>query len=267
MSKDIYRNKKDFAKEEFATELYKPKGIPKPRESNSQKAQFESFGSPGQFNLVKKSGKLFASENSAVGIMEEFNKSHPGFGLEGTFYVNLGLQTFQGEGSVEQRLKYLIDKGFEIGNHTFTHIKLTEVKSADKVQQEIGENQVKMDEYISGYKLTSFSLPYGLPSNDLKQYVIEGKFEDTKYKNYSIMEVGANPSVSPVSNNFNPYSIPRVRASGIYPVDMDLGWWLRNLSRSEQYVSDGNPDTVAVPKDKESGVDNSQLGNKKLILY
>lgn len=40
MSKDIYRNKKDFAKEEFETELpLTRKGIPKPRESGSQLTQ------------------------------------------------------------------------------------------------------------------------------------------------------------------------------------------------------------------------------------
>lgn len=47
VTKDIYRNKKDFAREEFATELHRPKGVPQPREVQSQKAQFETFGTPG----------------------------------------------------------------------------------------------------------------------------------------------------------------------------------------------------------------------------
>jgi hypothetical protein len=38
--KNIFRNKVDFAREEFATELYKPKGIPRPREYKSQKGQY-----------------------------------------------------------------------------------------------------------------------------------------------------------------------------------------------------------------------------------
>lgn len=43
MSKDIYRNKIDFAREEFETELpYPRKGIPKPREAQSQVAQINS---------------------------------------------------------------------------------------------------------------------------------------------------------------------------------------------------------------------------------
>ena len=34
---DIFRNKRDFARAEFATEFYKPKGDPKPREAHTQK--------------------------------------------------------------------------------------------------------------------------------------------------------------------------------------------------------------------------------------
>lgn len=39
MSDDIYRNKVDFAREEFSTEFPRPDGVPKPREVKSQKAQ------------------------------------------------------------------------------------------------------------------------------------------------------------------------------------------------------------------------------------
>jgi hypothetical protein len=37
--KNIFRNKVDFAREEFATELYKPNGRPRGRESRSQAGQ------------------------------------------------------------------------------------------------------------------------------------------------------------------------------------------------------------------------------------
>jgi hypothetical protein len=38
--KDIFRNKRDFARAEFATELYKRPGIPRPREKKSQAVQY-----------------------------------------------------------------------------------------------------------------------------------------------------------------------------------------------------------------------------------
>lgn len=54
MSKDIFRNKKDFGREEFATELDRPRGIPQRREVRSQKAQYETFGTPGMGRKDKK---------------------------------------------------------------------------------------------------------------------------------------------------------------------------------------------------------------------
>lgn len=36
---DIFRNKRDFARAEFATELYKPPGKPRAREAHTQKHQ------------------------------------------------------------------------------------------------------------------------------------------------------------------------------------------------------------------------------------
>jgi len=224
-------------------------------------------GTPGQFNLVEENGKLVVNPRSAVGIMEEFNRTHPDFGLKGTFYVNLGLGTFQGKGTLAERLKYLIDKGFEIGNHTLNHANLSEIKTAEEMMKEIGGNQKKMYELVPDYKMISFSLPYGVPSKELKQYVVKGEYEGVGYEHLAIVEVGWDPAPSPVSVNFNPLSTHRVRASGIEPVQADLEWWLKNLSREEQYVSDGNPDTVTVPKEKEDSVDKNRLNGKKLITY
>ncbi|NLP14182.1 MAG: polysaccharide deacetylase family protein [Clostridium sp.] len=224
-------------------------------------------GTPGQFNLVNESGTLKANKKSAVGIMEEFYEKHPDFGLEGTFYVNLGNGTFEGEGTLEQRLKYLVDKGFEIGNHTYNHINLRDTTSAAEIQKQISLNQKTVSELIPGYKMTTFSLPYGLPSKELQSYVKKGSYEGVEYDNLAIMEVGWDPALSPVNKDFNSLSIHRVRSSGINPVDCDLAWWLRNLSRGEQYVSDGNPETITIPEGKLESVDQDRLQGKELITY
>lgn len=48
MPKDIFRNKRDFAREEFATELYKPAGRPSAREAKSQQGQYNTHYHGGQ---------------------------------------------------------------------------------------------------------------------------------------------------------------------------------------------------------------------------
>jgi hypothetical protein len=44
---DIFRNKRDFAREEFATELYKPPGSPRAREPHTQKNAKPSYLNDG----------------------------------------------------------------------------------------------------------------------------------------------------------------------------------------------------------------------------
>ncbi len=225
-------------------------------------------GTSGQFNLIEKDGKLAVNPKSAVGILEEFNKQHPDFGLKGTFYVNLGVSTFQGSGNMSERLSYLADKGFEIGNHTKTHVSLPEVKTVQKMLEEVGGNQVLMNEIIPGYSFKSFSLPFGNASKNLKEYVIKGSYQGVDYKHSAIVLVGANPAPSPVSAKFNPMALPRVRSTGQKKVECDLDWWLKTLEKgSSQYISDGNPDTVTVPQAKQSNVDMSRLNGKQLITY
>lgn len=224
-------------------------------------------GTSGQFNLLDENGTLKANPRSAVGIIEEFNRVHPDFGMKGTFFINLGNKTFNGAGSLSQRLEYLVGKGFELGNHTYSHINLKEVKSADKIQEEIGRNQKRIAELIPGYIFNTLSLPYGAPSKELKQFVTEGTFEDVKYVNHAIMEVGWDPAPSPFSLQFTPLSTHRVRASGIVPVEDDLAWWLENLKRERQYVSDGDPASVTVPESSAKYVNQAGLGGRTLIKY
>lgn len=225
-------------------------------------------GTAGQFSLIEENGVLKANPKSAVGILEEFAKIHPDFGVKGTFFVNLGNKTFGSAGTLSQRLEYLIGKGFEIGNHTYSHINLKiDAKTAAIVQKEIGANQKKMYELVPGYTFAAFSLPFGAPSKDLTDYVIKGEYDGTQYENKAIMEVGWDPAPSPFSVGFDPLSTHRVRSSGIDPVLQDLAWWLANMKRESQYISDGNADTVTVPEACVKNINMDSLNGRTLVTY
>lgn len=224
-------------------------------------------GTAGQFNLIEENGKLVANPRSAVGILEKFNETHPDFGIEGTFYINLGNQTFGNTGTLQERLQYLTDKGFELGNHTYNHTSMKKIKTSDEMQKELGMNQKKMLELIPGYRFNTFSLPYGAPSANLVEYIKKGEYEGTAYEHAAIMEVGWDPATSPFSVGFDPMSTHRVRSTGITKVDCDLAWWLENQSRKSQFVSDGDPSTVAVPEASADKVNKDALGDKKLVIY
>ncbi len=230
--------------------------------------------SASQFSLIEENGELVVNPQCAVAVMLDFYKEHPDFGLEGTFYVNLGASPFYEErtegtplaGTAQERLQYLIDLGFEVGNHTYSHYSLPDARDAETVMYEVGKNQAVMYDLVKDYTFTSFSLPFGSTTPDLFEYVKGGVYEGVAYKNLGIVEVGWDPAISPVNPDYNPYSIHRIRGTGFLAEDCDFEWWLKN-PRDPIYVSDGDPDIVTVPESYLSLVDQSKLGTKQLRTY
>lgn len=185
----------------------------------------------GQFNLIKdEEGNLVVNPKSAVGIMEAFYEKHPDFGLNGTFYIN-GSAFFPGEGTNKERLLYLIDKGFEIGNHTNTHVYLNKA-SQEQIIKEIGiVNNLVYD--LTGYKINSLALPFGITSNDFADSIAKGTYEGIEYENKIVLLVGANPALPANSEKVNLLRLPRVRATGGgKEVECDLTYWLRVMENN-----------------------------------
>lgn len=108
-------------------------------------------GTPGQFSLIEENGKLVVNPKSAVGIMIKFNEKHPDFGLKGIFYLNMsnGDKTFEGAGTLKERLEILLSYGFELGNHTWDHFNFTNAKDRQQIYETIGKNEKSLREIIS----------------------------------------------------------------------------------------------------------------------
>ena len=189
-------------------------------------------GTSGQFNLIKnESGDLIANPNSAVGIMEKFYNEHPDFGLNGTFFIN-GTGFFSGQGSNKEKLEYLINKGFEIGNHTNTHVNFSKA-SIDTIQKEVWVVNNMVSELLDGYEITSLALPFGISSKEHKEYIAKGSYDGKSYDNKIILLVGSNPALSPNSEDLNLLNLPRVRArGGEKAVDFDLYYWLEKMEQN-----------------------------------
>ena len=231
-------------------------------------------GTASQFSLIEENGELVVNPKCAVAVLLDFYKEHPDFGLGGTFYVNLGGSPFYEEtsdgpklaGTLQERLQYLIDLGFEIGNHTYTHYNMSNATDAETIIREVGQNQAAMYEIIDGYTFTSFSLPFGGLTDDLFEHIKSGVYEGVYYENKGVVEVGWDPAISPVNPDYDPYSIDRVRGTGFMAEDCDFEWWLAH-PRDPIYVSDGDPDIITVPESYQSLVDQSKLGDNQLRIY
>jgi peptidoglycan/xylan/chitin deacetylase (PgdA/CDA1 family) len=182
---------------------------------------------------------------TAVGIMLEVARKHPGFRPVATFYVNA--EPFQLGAGAGAGLKWLLDRGFEIGNHTYSHSDLSRL-SKDKVQREIGRNEA-MIVGLTGRHTTTLAYPFG--SVPEKSSWAEKK--DGEYAFHGIFLAGWRPSASPFATEFDAQAIMRVQSQGKIAENdckryCSAAWldWLRDHP-AERYVSDGDPGTIAFP--------------------
>jgi hypothetical protein len=190
---------------------------------------------------------------SAVGILEDFAASHPGFPATGTFYVPRN--AFDGNGrTAQQTFRWLFAHGFELGNHTKDHLPLNTL-DATAVQRQLVLGDRLLADRLPGFRPQTMALPYGaLPHR--ASLAVDGRWNDESYRFAGVFLSGAEPAPSPFSTKWNPREIPRIVTNPHWHGARDFTWgmWLDVLERNpgRRYVSDGNPETIAFPRAKES---------------
>ena len=208
-----------------------------------------------QFLFIRDdNGELVPDPNSAVGMMEAFFAAHPDFG-RGGFFAVLPFNCFSipnHEDQAElcgQKLAWLIDHGYEVGNHTMGHTSLGDI-SDETFKSEIAGAFQWLDDHAPGHHGQMLVIPFGrYPDRDLhpeQRDMLENGFQydGEDYRIEAAFMVGADPSPSPSSTLWDPTYIPRIQA-----FDEELARWLPRMESGEVvlYTSDGNPDTISVP--------------------
>lgn len=206
--------------------------------------------SPGQFRYLEENGQLRVDPRSAVGIWDAFAAKHPEWRGRGTFCVLtaaseghalFGERGIQGQRSEwrQRKVRYLVEQGHEICNHTLYHVNLSRASSA-LVQEQIARAQLAVDSAVSGYRTTTFALPLGEWPSD-RSLLRAGTWKDprsgreVRYAMNAILMVAGGPSRSPKDPQFDPLRIPRVQVFGD-----ELERTLDQLDRNNtRYVSAG----------------------------
>jgi peptidoglycan/xylan/chitin deacetylase (PgdA/CDA1 family) len=202
--------------------------------------------SPGQFRYVKRDGRQEIDPDCAVGILEEFARLHDGARPTATFFVLPGADEpnrLFGQPELEARkLRYLVSRGFELGNHTLWHADLSKYPEA-VVRSQLARAQRRIDQIVPGYRLRALALPMGNYPRQI-DWAIRGSAEGVSYAHDAILMVGGGAAPSPFSARFDPYRLPRIQA-----VDSALDAWLSYFAQhpGQRFVSDGDPDTLTIP--------------------
>ncbi len=221
-------------------------------------------GTAGQLSFEWVNNVFTVKNNTAVKVYQDFVKEHPDFPMKGTFYI-MSTNFFGSKGTLKQRLEYLVNLGFEIGNQTQNHYALQNATSADKVKEEVGGLAKFVDGLIPGYKITSFSIPGGSMTKKYEAEVYSGEYDGFKYENKGVVLLyGSKPTLSPIDKELDLKKIPRIRVSGNEKLDKDLEYWINYFDEhpEEKYVSDGDANTFVINKEDTDKV----VSNNKIVI-
>ena len=191
-------------------------------------------------------GNLEIDPNCAVGILEEFKKKYPDYNVTATFFVMSGM--FNQPEYNEDILKWLVEHGYDIGNHTKSHVDFTK-SNIDNTQNEIGYIYNMLDNVIPNKYVNIIALPYGSPYKKEHQnfnYILSGSYEGKQYNTISTLRVGWTSELSPFNKNFDKTFLKRIRAYDNNGSEFDIEMTFNNL-KTTKYISDGNKDKIVFP--------------------
>ncbi len=207
--------------------------------------------------------------NCAVGILEAFHAKHADWPLKATFYVlpksRWNPVPFWQPGQETKKLRTLVTDGFEVANHTTTHRLMTHL-SGPELCWEMAECQEYVRDRAPGATMDTMALPGGAaPKNHaLWATLLSGHLGKIAYHNRCILMAWGGPSHAWVDRSFNPDRVTRL---GSGPGWIEHALKQMASGRLRPYVSDGNPNTVAVPRAEASLVDPKRLGASRLVVY
>lgn len=223
-------------------------------------------GDQTNFNVLGRNedGSLKIDPNCAVGILEEFKNKYEDFNVTATFFVMNGF--FGQEEYNEEILNWLVDHGYDIGNHTKSHVNF-KTASSDKSMEEVGYMYEKLESIIPQKYVNIVALPYGSPGDKNHanfKYILNGTYNGKEYNTISTLRVGWTSEVSPFSKSFDNTFLKRIRAYDNNGEEFDIQMSFENL-KTNKYVSDGDVDTIVIKSDKEDSL--GETYNKEIIKY
>jgi peptidoglycan/xylan/chitin deacetylase (PgdA/CDA1 family) len=207
--------------------------------------------SPGQYRILD-DGSI--DPDSAVGILQQAAESGD-WASHASFFCLLDVTPkerilFGQPDKQQEKLRNLVNWGYEVGSHTVTHLNLKKASTAEATKQ-LAQSKATLENLIGGgYSVTSIAIPYGeYPSSD--SILKSGTYEDTTYAYTAALSINSAPSSSPFSSKFDALHIPRIRGSESYITDAIQ----RFKDHPElRYVSDGDPTTVSAPQDLDTSL-------------
>ena len=210
-------------------------------------------------------GNIIIDPNSAVGILEEFKKKYKDYNVTAIFFLTNNL--FNQPEYNEKIIEWLIDNGYEVGNHTKGHNNFSNIET-EKTEEVVGYMYDKLESIIGNKYSKIVALPFGSPYNKNHEnysHILNGIYNGEEYQTIAALRVGWEPEVSPFNKHFDATFLKRCRAYDNNGKDFDIDMVFNKQLVSNRYISDGNINTITTSSNNESLI--SEKIDKKVILY
>ncbi len=189
----------------------------------------------------------------AIGILEKMKDKYPDYHVTATFFVNQGL--FENGEDDAAVLRWMVDNGYDIGNHTWDHAHLNEC-TPEEIEFQVGSVYKLLQDIIPGRFVNIVALPFGAPesiTNETPQYqkIFRGSYEGLNYTTKAALLCAWTRSFSPFHKDYDVTAIRRIRGYDNNGEDFDIAYNFAELNSGARYISDGDPDTIVIHKEDE----------------
>src|SRR4029453_10780632 len=155
--------------------------------------------SAGQFRYIERNGALEIDPKSGVGVLEAFIREKPDFGRAAPFFVLPGAKPpndlFNEKEYQGRKLRWLVEHGDELGNHTLWHANLGKYDEA-VVRTQLADAQVWVQRHVPDYRFRTLALPHGVYPRDVS-WALNGTAKGSSYRHEAILMVAGGAAASP----------------------------------------------------------------------
>lgn len=188
------------------------------------------------------------TDRCAVGIFEQFIRDNaPGWKRRATFYVMPksihNPEPFQQAGKATAKLGYLVDAGYEVGNHTWSHRSLRKLTDS-QVAAELIRCFYGIRSLCPKATMDTLCIPFGeYPRIPTWRKVLTNPLRQATDMHSAVLMAWGGPSYSPFDKRYDRVRITRI---GVSPNELENT--LMRLARTEAwYVSGGEAGVLHVP--------------------
>ncbi len=200
------------------------------------------------------------TSSSAIGILEQHIRDHsPRWQRRATFYVMPksihNPEPFHQNGLAASKLKYLVDTGYEVGNHTWSHRSLRRM-SETQVAAELIRCFYGIRALCPAATMDTLCIPFGeYPRFSSWRRVVANPLSQHTAMHSAVLMAWGGPSYSPFDKRYDNLRVTRI---GVSPNELEVT--LKGLSKNRTwYVSGGEEGVLHVPSKLTKYIATSKL--------